>query len=99
MSTSPTAPKNTPRKTTESPLYDTGATLLALNCSRWKLWDLCRNDPEFPNPRDIAGKNQWFKSEIETYKESRPRRIYAAVVVVLAVVGVAALSFAKSLLA
>ena len=99
MSTTPTAPQDTHRKTTESPLYDTSATLLALNCSRWKLWDLCRNDPEFPKPRDIAGKNQWFKSEIETYKESRPRRIYAAVVVVLAVAGVAALWLANSLLA
>ncbi len=99
MPTTPTAPKDTHRKTTANPLYDTNDTLRALNCSRCKIWDLCRNDPEFPKPRDIAGKNQWFKSEIETYKESRPRRIYAAVVVVLAVVGVAALSFAKSLLA
>ena len=97
MSTTPTVPKDTPQKTTESPLYDTSATLLALNCSRWKLWNLCRNDPEFPNPRDIAGKNQWFKSEIETYKESRPRRIYAAVAVILAVVSVAAPFFAKIL--
>ncbi len=94
-----TTPPKTPPKTTENPLYDTNDTLRALNCSRWKLWDLCRNDPDFPKPRDIAGKNQWFKSEIETYKESRPRRIYAAVVVVLAVAGVAALSLANSLLA
>ena len=40
---------------TLNPLYDTNATMRALNCSRWKLWDLCRNDPDFPNPRDIAG--------------------------------------------
>ena len=72
-----TAPQDTPQKTTENPLYDTNATLRALNCSRWKLWNLCRNDPDFPNPRDIAGKNQWFKSEIEAYKESRPCRQYA----------------------
>ncbi len=88
-----TAPRNT-----VNPLYDTNDTMRALNCSRWKLWDLCRNDPDFPKPRDIAGKNQWFKSEIETYKESRPRRIYAAVVVVLAVVGVVA-PFLANLLA
>ena len=79
-----------------NPLYNTAATMRALNCSRWKLWDLCRNDPEFPKPRDIAGKNQWFGNEIEAYKKSRPRRIYAAVVAVLAVVSVA-LSFANFL--
>ena len=88
-----------PSNPTANPLYDTNATLAALNCSRWKLWDLCRNDPEFPKPREIAGKNQWFGNEIEIYKESRPRRIYAAVAVVLAVVSVAALSLANSLLA
>ena len=71
-----TRPKDTPPNTS-NPLYDTNDTLLSLNCSRWKLWDLCRNDPEFPKPRDIAGKNQWFKSEIEAYKESRPCRQYA----------------------
>ena len=73
------------------------ATLAALNCSRWKLWDLCRNDPEFPKPRDIAGKNSWFAEEIVAYKKSRPCRIYAAVVAVLAVVSVAAPFFAKIL--
>ena len=83
------APDTSP-KTTLNPLYDTNATMRALNCSRWKVWDLCRNDPNFPNPRDVAGKNQWFGNEIEEYKKSRPRRIYAAVVAVLAVVSVAA---------
>ncbi len=68
----------TPPKTAH-PLYDTNATMRALNCSRWKVWDLCRNDPEFPNPRDVAGKNQWTQEEIEKYKASRPRRVYAAV--------------------
>ena len=63
--------------TTPNPLYDTKATMRALNCSRWKLWDLCRNDPDCPKPRDIAGKNQWFGDEIEAYKESRPCRQYA----------------------
>ena len=89
MTIIPTTPQDTPPNTT-NPLYDTNATMRALNCSRWKLWDLCRNDPEFPKPRDIAGKNSWFAEEIEAYKESRPRRIYAAVVAVLAVVSVAA---------
>ncbi len=85
-----TKPTELPPKTTANPLYDTNATLAALNCSRWKLWDLCRNDPDFPKPRDIAGKNQWFQEEIEKYKATRPCRIYAAVVAVLAVVSVAA---------
>ena len=83
------APDTSP-VTTLNPLYDTNATLAALNCSRWKVWDLCRNDPEFPKPRDIAGKNSWFAEEIEAYKKSRPRRIYAAVVAVLAVASVVA---------
>ncbi len=68
-------------------------------CSRWKVWDLCNHDPEFPKPRMIAGKRSWFKTEIKDYIETRPRRVYTAVVAILAVVGVAALSFAKSLLA
>ena len=96
--TATTFPKTT-EKTTENPLYDTRAVMLSLNCGRWKVWNLCQTDPDFPNPRDIAGKNQWFKSEIEEYKESRPHRIYAVVVAVLVVVGVAALSLANSLLA
>ena len=75
--------------TTLNPLYDTNATLAALNCSRWKLWRMCKDDPDFPKPREIAGKNQWTQQEIEDYKLSRPRRIYAAVVAVLAVVSVA----------
>ena len=73
----PDSPGDLPPKTTANPLYDTAAVLRALNCSRWKLWDLCRRDPDFPKPRDIAGKNQWFGSEIETYKVTRPRRQYA----------------------
>ena len=71
----------------------------ALKCSRWKVWDLCKNDPDFPKPRDIAGKQSWFEDEIETYKETRPRRIYATVAAVLAVVGVTAISFANFFLA
>ena len=78
------------KTTTPNPLYDTNATLAALNCSRWKLWNLCKTDPDFPKPREIAGKNQWLQDEIETYKVTRPRRIYAAVVAVLAVVSFAA---------
>ncbi len=38
-------------------------------------------------------------AEIKGYIESRPRRVYAAAIAILAVVGVTALSFAKSLLA
>ena len=91
MSTTPTAPP----KTTANPLYDTKATMRAMNCSRWKLWDLCRNDPDMPRPRDIAGKNQWFGNEIETYKATRPRKIYAVVVALLAVASVAAPFFAR----
>jgi predicted DNA-binding transcriptional regulator AlpA len=88
---------NSPSNSTAIPLYDTKDTMRALNCSRWKVWDLCRNDSEFPNPRDVAGKNQWTQEEIEKYKASRPRRIYAAVAAILAVVSVAAPFFAKIL--
>ena len=83
------APDTSP-KTTAHPLYDTADTMRALNCSRWKIWQMCRNEPEFPKPRDIAGKNQWTQQEIEDYKLSRPRRVYAAVVALLAVVSFAA---------
>ena len=47
------------------------------DCSHWKVWDLCRNDPDFPAPRMIAGKRSWFLAEIKAYIESRPRRQYA----------------------
>ncbi len=72
MTTASKPPQDTPRK-----IIGTAATMRSLNCSRWKLWDLCRNDDEFPNPRMIAGKNQWFQDEVEAYKESRPCRQYA----------------------
>ena len=61
-------------------IADTRTTMRILNCSRWKLWDMSCNDPDFPRPRVIAGKNQWFIDELETYKESRPRRQYVAAV-------------------
>ena len=64
--------QDTPRK-----IIDARATMRSLNCSRWKLWDLCCNDPEFPAPRMIAGKRSWFMDELESYKESRPCRQYA----------------------
>ncbi len=98
MGNKPAPAAYTSPKTTPNPLYDTNATMRALNCKRWKIWDLCKNDPEFPKPREIAGKNQWFGSEIETYKATRPCRIYAGVVAVLAVVSIAA-SFLANLLA
>ena len=49
----------------------------ALGVSRWKIWDMCRNDDDFPKPRMIAGKRSWFLIEIKDYMESRPRRQYA----------------------
>ncbi len=70
-------PLKTEAPDTSRKIIGTAATMRSLNCSRWKLWDLCRNDPDFPNPRSIAGKNQGFKSEVEAYKESRPCRQYA----------------------
>ena len=48
----------------------------AMKCGRWKIYDLSKNDPEFPRPRLIAGKLSWFVDEIELFKESRPRRQY-----------------------
>ena len=48
-----------------------------LGCSRWKVWDLCNHDPEFPKPRMIAGKRSWFVAEMKDYIETRPRRQYA----------------------
>ncbi len=63
--------------TTPLKIIDAPATMRSLNCSRWKLWDLCRNDDDFPKPRMIAGKRSWFVDELERYKESRPCRQYA----------------------
>ena len=70
---------------------DTCAVMRSLNCGRWKVWDLCRNDPDFPAPRMIAGKRAWFMDEVETYKESRPRRVYTTMVAVVVFLGTAAL--------
>jgi predicted DNA-binding transcriptional regulator AlpA len=56
-------------------------------------------DSSFPRPFDDGGRLQWFLDELLAWKESRPRRIYAAVVSVLAVGGGVALSFANFLLA
>ncbi len=72
MTVKPTTPQDTPRKIIGAP-----ATMRSLNCGRWKLWELCRNDPDFPKPRMIAGKRQWFVDELEAYKASRPCRQYA----------------------
>ncbi len=97
MGNNPAPAPDTSPVTTANPLYDNAGVQLSMNCSRWKIWDLVKHDPDFPKPREIAGKNQWFVDEIEAYKVSRPRRIYAAVVAVLAVVSVAAPFFAKLL--
>ena len=70
-------PLKTPTQDTPRKIIGTTATMRSLNCSRWKLWDLCRNDDEFPKPREIAGKNSWFEDEVETYKVTRPCRQYA----------------------
>ncbi len=70
-------PLQDPTQDTTRKILGTAATMRSLNCSRWKLWDLCRNDPDFPAPRMIAGKRSWFMDELESYKESRPCRQYA----------------------
>ncbi len=70
-------PLKNPTQDTPRKIIGTAATMRSLNCSRWKLWDLCRNDDEFPKPREIAGKNSWFEDEVETYKVTRPCRQYA----------------------
>ena len=58
-----------------------------LNCCRSLVEKLLRTDPEFPAPITIGNKRQWFLDEISTYKATRPRRIYKAVIalVILAV--------------
>ena len=54
------------------------AVMPALNFkSRSSVYRLLREDPEFPAPFIIGKKLTWFMDEIETYKESRPRRQYA----------------------
>ena len=86
-------PAPTPRKiedTLPEIMHEPGLRKALGGCSHWKIWDLCHNDPEFPAPREIAGKRAWFVNEVKDYIESRPRRIYAAVVALLAVVSFAA---------
>ena len=70
-------PLQNPTQDTTRKIIGTAATMRSLNCSRWKLWDLSRNDDDFPKPRMIAGKNSWFMDEVEEYKVSRPCRQYA----------------------
>ena len=62
---------------TANPLYNTAAVMAALNCSRWAIWKLCSTDESFPKPRIIAGRNKWYASEIEDYKQAQLRREYA----------------------
>ncbi len=62
----------------------------SLNCCRTSIYKLMREDPEFPAPFAILDKLTWFLDEVEEYKLSRPRRIYAAVVALLAAVSFAA---------
>ena len=64
----------------------------SLNCCRTSVYKLMREDPEFPAPFTILDKLTWFLDEIESYKASRPRRIYTAVI---ALVIVAARFFAS----
>ena len=71
--------KDTPRKIIDSrPLGDMNTVKQALNGScRSTVESLLRKDPDFPAPFTIGRKRLWFMDEIETYKESRPRRQYA----------------------
>ncbi len=56
-----------------------GAVMAALNVkSRSSIYKKLHNDPDFPAPIQVIDKLEWFMDEIETYKESRPRRQYAA---------------------
>ena len=74
------------------PVGDMRAVLASLNCCRTTVYKLMREDPEFPAPFTMppVDKLMWFLDEIEDYKATRPRRIYAAVIAVLAVVSVTA---------
>ena len=65
-------PSSPPRE-----ILHTRETQQRLGCSRWKLWDLCKSDPDFPLPRMVAGKRSWFADELDAYIETRPRRQYA----------------------
>ena len=47
--------------------------------SRSSVYKKMYTDPDFPAPIQVVDKLEWFLDEIETYKESRPRRIYTAV--------------------
>ena len=54
-----------------------GAVMATLNVkSRSSIYKKLRNDPDFLAPIQVIDKLEWFMDEIETYKESRPRRQY-----------------------
>ena len=78
---------------TESrPVGDVHAVKRSLGICRTSLYKLLREDPDFPAPYTMppVDKLTWFLDEIEDYKASRPRRIFKAVVAVIAVVSIAA---------
>ena len=81
------------------PVGDIKAVIISLNGCRTTVEKLLRTDPTFPAPWMLLNKRQWFMDEVEAYKQAQPRRVYAAVVAVLAMVSITALSFVKSLLA
>ena len=85
-------PKSAPRL-----LGDAKAVQRSLNICRTTLEKQLRDDPTFPMPWMARNKRQWFMDEIEDYKQAQPRRIYAAVVAVLAVASVVAPFLANSL--
>ncbi len=71
---------------TESrPVGDMRDVQRLLNCCRTSIYKLMREDPEFPAPFTILDKLTWFLDEIESYKASRPRRIYTAVIALVIV--------------
>ena len=59
------------------PVGDVHDVRRSLNICRSTLEKLLRTDPAFPAPVMIADKRQWFMSEIEEWKVTRPRRRYA----------------------
>ncbi len=78
--------------TSARPVGDMRAVQARLNLCRSTVEKLLRTDPDFPAPFTMppVDKLTWFLDEIETYKSTRPRRIYTTIVAVLTVVSIAA---------
>ena len=60
-------------------LYSTAQMMRIFGSSRWTIWNLEQNDPQFPAAIFIGGGlKRWIPEEVHEYIASSPRRQYIA---------------------